>query len=469
MKSINVLVLAGVLLAISPVVAQAAITLTTLVSFTGTNGVALGHAPESLLVQGRDGSFYGTTLEGGTNGAPGYGYGTVFKVTTDGTLTTLVSFNNTNGAYPQAGLLPASDGNFYGSTTQGTNGIGTLFQMTPSGTLTSLFSFDETNGADPNGLIQGNDGLLYGTAYYGGLGFGTVFNMTTNGAFTILASFNYTNGSNPQCDLTQTGDGNFYGTTVYGGTNGGWGTIFQATTNCVLNSLFSFNGADGANPVSTLTPDPDGALYGTTDAGGINFGGTPYTGDGTIFKVTTNGQLTTLHFFTGSPGDGAVPEFDGLSLGSDGNFYGTTFFGGMNNAGTVFRISPGGDYTNLYSFGNSPAGNLPVAGLIQGNDGNFYGTTAGDTNNGTVYRLAIPLNLPANQISAINIAGSNVLVTVPAVSAETYQLQCCSSLAEGAWSNVVGASAISVGGALTLTNLGGFTPSSQFYRFAIIP
>src|SRR5665213_2244172 len=177
--------------------------------FDSTNGTV----PVAGLVAGQDGNFYGTTTNGGTNG----GYGTVFKVTTSGVLTTLVSFNNTDGVNPQAGLTMGNDGNFYGTTVSGgTNGgWGTVFKVTTNGVLTSLVSFNNTDGSYPRGtLMLGNDGNLYGTTYFGGSNsLGTVFKVTTNGVLASLVSFNGANGANPSAGLTLGSDGNFYGTT----------------------------------------------------------------------------------------------------------------------------------------------------------------------------------------------------------------------------------------------------------------
>lgn len=477
MKSANFLSLTVAIVAGSLMTMDAQVTLTSLLSFSGTNGATPGNVPEATLVQGRDGNFYGTTIEGGTNGIVGYiggigGFGTVFKITTNGTFTILVSFDNTNGSNPQAGLIQASDGNFYGTTQVGPSYLGSIYQMTPAGVLTS---FSGANGNEPNGLVQGADGFLYGTTYSGGTnGYGedgTVFKISTNGAFTSLVSFDDTNGENPQAALVQAADGEFYGTTVNGGTNGGWGTVFEITTNGLLTSLVSFDGTNGADPLSTLVLGLDGALYGTTSAGGVGFAGTPYTGNGTVFKVSTNGQLTILHMFTGFPNDGANPDFNGLAPGSDGSIYGTTFFGGEYANGSVFQISPDGSYTNIYSFDDSIDGIEPYGGLIQGNDGDFYGTTSyGGTNEfGTVFRLTVPLNPPANQITGVHVSGTNVLVTIQSVFAELYQLQYRTSLTSGAWADFSGAPTTGVGGPLTVTNLGGATMNQQFLRFSIIP
>ncbi len=209
----------------------------------------------------------------------------------------------------------------------------------------------------------------------------------------------------------------------------------------------------------------DGNFYGTTEAGGTN-------GAGTVFRISPSGIYTTLYSFVGSP-DGAFPEA-GLVQGSDGNFYGTTLVGGTdNNFGTVFRISPCGIYTNLYTLvGSANEGANPFAGLVQGSDGNFYGTTGsgGTNNNGTVFMLSVPLNPPANQISGIQLAGTNIVLSIPSVAGETYQLQYKADLTSGIWSNVPGASVTnSIGALMTLTNFAGATQPQGFYRFAITP
>jgi uncharacterized repeat protein (TIGR03803 family) len=307
--------------------------LTTLVSFSFTNG----ELPYAALTLGADGNFYGTTEEGGS-GAAG---GTVFKVTTNGVLTTLVTFSGTNGELPHAGLTLGNDGNFYGTTYEGIGSsyYGTLFKVTTNGILTTLVYFNFSPGALPlAGLTLGPDGNFYGTTEegvneYGGSSYGTVFMVTTNGTFTNLVSFRFGNGSDPKAALTLGLDGNFYGTTYYGG-SGSAGTVFKVTTNGTLKSLVSFNYGNGSNPQAALTLGPDGNFYGTTQKGSVS---TYY---GTVFKVTTNGVLTTLVSF--SKTNGAYPEA-ALTLGNDGNFYGTTYFGGITNIdpngmGTIFRL-----------------------------------------------------------------------------------------------------------------------------------
>jgi uncharacterized repeat protein (TIGR03803 family) len=314
----------------------------------------------------------------------------VVRAKGDPILTTLLSFAVTNGANPSASLVQGADGNFYGTTAfGGPGGGGTVFQMTPLGTLTNLVSFNNTNGAGPrDALVQAVNGNFYGTTYNGGTNnFGTVFQATTNGALTTLVTFAYTNGAYPIAGLIQGQDGSFYGTTAIGGTNSG-GTVFQVRTNGTLATLVSFdiNGSAGNSPYAGLVQGSDGSLYGTTFQGGTN-------GSGTIFKLTTNGMFTPLHSFTGT-NDGANP-YAGLIQGADGSLYGTTENGGTNGFGTVFRFAANGALTTLAAFGNTN-GAYPQAGVIQASDGNFYGTTSAGgayTNQsglgyGTIFKLA---------------------------------------------------------------------------------
>ena len=153
-------------------------------------------------------------------------------------------------------------------------------------------------------------------------------------------------------------------------------------------------------------------------------------------------------------------------LGSDGNFYGTTYGGGTNicGCGTLFRISPSGQYKTLYSFSAIGPGE-PEAGLVQGSDGNFYGTTLG-----IVFKMAASLSAPANHMSGVSVAGSNVVITVASVAGETYQLQSATNLISGNWSNVPGVSVTnSIGGPLTVTNAGGAGSARRYYRLVITP
>jgi uncharacterized repeat protein (TIGR03803 family) len=411
-------------------------TLQTLCSFNNTNGAN----PQAALTLGSDGNFYGTTYGGGfTNSTYPSGMGTVFKVTTNGTLTTLASFNSANGALPQAALTLGNDGNFYGTTIRGgatdsthIYGMGTVFKVTTNGALTSLVYFNSANGALPYGaLTLGNDGNFYGTTYGGGFtnstypsGMGTVFKVTTNGTLTTLLYFNGANGTSPRTALTLGNDGNFYGTTVGGGSgdNGGDGTVFKVTTNGTLTTLVSFVITNGASPEGSLALGNDGNFYGTTL--------TDRSGYGTIFRVTTNGTWTTLVSFSNT--NGANPQA-ALTLGSDGSFYGTTQSGGITNStysygmGAIFQVTTNGMLTMLASFANTNGAN-PSAALTQGNDGSFYGTTAGGGSHGdgTVFCLLFPLAIIVQPQSQTNNAGATVSFLVSAarsVSPLSYQWQ----------------------------------------------
>ncbi len=396
MKIVRVLLVTGLVVVAGRTFQANAQTETNLYSFAGSP--IDGANPQAGLVQGSDSNFYGTTSSGGTNGA-----GTVFEFSPSAGYTNLYAFGSfpNDGADPVAGLVQGSDSNFYGTTSSGgTSDNGTVFQINPSGTYTTLYSFAglPNDGADPAaGLVQGNDGNFYGTTYFGGTtsefngnGNGTVFQISPSGTYTTLYSFAGlpTDGADPAAGLVQGSDSTFYGTTQFGGTStncgAGCGTVFQISPSGSYTSLYSFAGPpnDGSYPLAGLVQGSDGNLYGTTGAGGTN-------GDGTVFRISPGGSYTNLHSFAGAPNDGAGPAA-GLVQGSDSNFYGTTLYGGNNGDGTVFRISPSGGYTNLYSFAGSPTdGQNPYAGLVQGSDSNFYGTTryGGNNGDGTVFEL----------------------------------------------------------------------------------
>ncbi len=301
-------------------------TLTTLYSFCSQIGCTDGLAPQAGLIQSSDGNLYGTTSSGGV-----YNFGTVFKITTAGMLTTVYNFTSTDGS-PQAGLVEGSDGSFYGTTyAGGSRDRGTAFKVTPAGHLTRLHSFCSLNGcadgAFPQaGLVLASDGNFYGTTFGGGLhNRGTVFKMTAVGALTTLYSFNLTDGVGPAAGLIQASDGNFYGTT-YGGGAHAWGSVFKITPGGMLNTLYSFAFKDGANPSAGLIQGNDGNLYGTTQMGGAKV-------RGTIFQLTLGGTLTTLQSVSSPQG--------AMIQASDGNLYGTTFAGGPHDFGTVFKVVPG--------------------------------------------------------------------------------------------------------------------------------
>jgi uncharacterized repeat protein (TIGR03803 family) len=247
--------------------------LTTLHSFCSQYRCPDGGYLYAGLVQAADGNFYGTTSAGGANDR-----GTVFKITPSGMLTTPHSFDGTDGSYPYAGLVRATDGNFYGTTVEGgAHGKGTVFKITPGGMLTTLHSFAgfPTDGSLPYaGLVQATDGNFYGTTVGGGAhNRGTVFKITPGGMLTTLQSFDGTDGQDLYAGLVQATDGNFYGTTYEGGSNAcsfGCGTVFKITPSGMLTTLHSFDGTDGSYPYAGLVQDTNGTFYGTTRLGGAH-------------------------------------------------------------------------------------------------------------------------------------------------------------------------------------------------------
>jgi len=376
-------------------------TLTTLTAFNGGDG----ELPYAGLIQGADGEFYGTTRSGGANN-----YGTAFKITPGGTLTTLYSFCSegqcADGGSPNA-LVLDDDGNLYGTTDGGgANTFGTVFRITPGGTLTTLYSFCPEHpcpdGAIPEaGLIEAVNGDLYGTTYEGGANdYGTVFKITPGGTLKTVHSFNCNDGAYPKAALIQATDGNFYGTTSATGgdcDDKAGGTVFKITPTGTLTTLFIFQQccADGSGPLAPLIQATDGSLYGTTSGGGAN-------NAGTVYEITRDGTLATLYNFCeqNSCSDGEAPE-GALVQATDGNFYGTTAYGGSDTAGTIFKMAPNGALTTLYSFcPENPCsdGLRPWAGPLQGTNGEFYGTTVfgggnSSCNNGcgTVFSLDVGL------------------------------------------------------------------------------
>ncbi len=256
----------------------------------------------------------------------------------------------------------------------------------PAQTVTSLFSFDGADGAEPDiVLTQGRDGQLYGMTGAGGLNnAGTVFRFDpTTGTLATLYNFcsqpGCTDGANAPLGggaLVLGTDGNFYGATSLGGLYSGCnqpgqtnGTIFKITPAGVLTTLHSFSGPDGAFP-NGLVQGADGNFYGTTQQCGAN--PAHMINAGTVFKITRSGKLTTLYNFCSQPSctDGATPGSAPIQA-TDGNFYGTTFQGGLDGGGLVYKITPKRKFTTLVSVGGSPSG-----ALVQASDGSFYGTAA---------------------------------------------------------------------------------------------
>src|SRR5215469_2137500 len=364
----------------------------TLVDLSG----ATGYSPEyESMVQGLDGNLYGTAYLGGANGK-----GTVFRITPTGKLTTLYNFcsqtNCADGSTPQTGLVLSTDGNFYGVTFNGgMNHYGTVFRITSQGMLTVLHHFSQADGVSPYGaLVQGTDGNFYGTGYEGGAyGYGTVFKVTPQGTLTVLHNF----------DLT---DGTFYGTTWQGGVHDR-GTVFKITPEGTLTTLHSFAATEGYFPVASLVEGRDGNFYGVTTSGGLKCG----TGTcGTIFRITPQGSLTTIHKLVASI-EGNASEAP-LIQGTDGKFYGTAGGGGTQDFGTVYSVTSAGALSVLYCFNSQTIGAYPFGGLVQATDGTFYGTTTGGgtTSLGTVFSLFVGLGPFVKTVPTVGNVGTSVTI-----------------------------------------------------------
>lgn len=341
---------------------------TVLFSFTydgNTNSSLNGIWPTAGLVQGLDGNFYGTASSGGNNQAVCNtvdGCGTIFKITPGGVFTLLHQFCSNQcssglveGGQPAGRLLLASDGNFYGVTTQG--GIastGTVYRISPNGVFKTIYYFNgningATDGLDPvGGLVEGKDGNLYGTTQFGGLDVdgGTLFKMTKNGVETILHDWvrnsngDFPDGSQPEGALMQASDNSFYGTTYFS-SNGGLpvaGTLFRITANGVFNKLYDFdldNPFNGIGPKAGVIQASDGKLYGTTNSGG--------TGDfGSIYQASLQGVVSVLSYDCAD--NGATP-LDVPLQAADGTFYVTAAvcgtLNGIGGSGTIVQVSGG--------------------------------------------------------------------------------------------------------------------------------
>ena len=435
MKSLGIgeLVCAVTLFCAATITGSSAQSFTRLTKFDGANGAWPTYGS---LIQSVDGNFYGTTSFGGNSNR-----GTIFKITPNGRVTTLYSFcpqtGCADGSVPYGGLVQTVDGDLYGTTYEGGPlNDGTVFELSPKDGLSTIHTFcSEANCSDGvlpyAGLVPGIDGDFYGvTSLTSGAKttYGIVFEIGATGQFTTLYTFcsrsNCIDGSLAK-GVILANSGRLYGTTPDGGADK-VGTVFEMTPDGKLTTIHSFNKSDGEYP-NTLIQAADGNLYGTTLYGGAN-------GSGVAFKITPTGQFTLLYSFCSlaNCADGGGVNAP-LMQGTDGNFYGTTTFGGtvqingpFAGYGTVFQITPAGVLTTLHTFclqgGDCEDGSYPEAGLTQGTDGNFYGTTYGRPqcpgSCGTVFRLSMGLG-PFVEASPnfaptgrpVNILGNNLTGT----------------------------------------------------------
>jgi len=321
------------------------------------------------------GALYGTTSEGGAHGG-----GTVFEIDQSGHERALHSFGRKGDGIRPVDRLTYIDGKLYGTTLEGgAYDLGTVFSVATSGAETVLHSFGggSADGASPSGYLIVVDGTLYGTTLYGGThNFGTVFSISRSGTESIVHSFGFApDGVRPYAGLIEFG-GMLYGTTLRGGATWNLGTVFTISKSGSEQVIHSFNGGgdDGEIPYAPLH-NVGGTLYGTTF-----FGGTSNLG--TVYTISTSGEVTVVHSF-GAPGDGANPYAPVTNIGR--TIYGTTYYGGAYNYGTVFRISRSGTESVLHSF----SGSNPI-GAVHDIAGTLYGTTweGGDSNLGTVFTIS---------------------------------------------------------------------------------
>lgn len=362
-----------------------------------------GANPYGELIVDSAGNLYGTTQAGGD-----FNYGTVFEISPGGTETVLYSFAGPpdDGSLPRAGVVRDAAGNLYGTTrTGGVHDEGTVFEVSAQGAETVLHSFfaNKRDGAYPFGaLLLDSAGNLYGTTSGGGTSFeGTIFRVSPAATESVLYSFGSSpgDGFSPEGSLVRDSAGNLYGTTGVGGA-AGEGTVFEMSKGPVEVLLHTFTGPpDGGIPLAGAVRDPAGNLYGTTSEGGhpTQCPGQPFQGCGAVFKVTPTGQETLLYSFLGGA-DGGVPYSD-LVMDPKGNLYGTSSQGGSSSncdqgaefvgCGVVFEITSAGRERVLHSFNSGSDGRVPYAGLLY-SKGALYGTTTlgGTTFDcGTVFKI----------------------------------------------------------------------------------
>jgi len=409
---------AVVFFCVATAVAAQAQTLTTIQNFDSSNGAE----PEyTSITQGVDGNLYGSTSQGGSDLV-----GTVFKISPANQVSLVYSFDVTDGELPYGGPVQATNGTLYGTTTYGgANGAGSIYEFPPGGQLTTLYSFcSKANCADgerPWGsLIEATNGDLYGTTFTGGAyDSGTVFKITpTKGKLTTLYNFctlqGCADGVAPYSGLVQASNGNLYGTTSSGGANNR-GTVFEITpTKGKLTTVYSFcqktNCTDGAGPYGGLIQASNGNFYGTTYKGGVNC--VSDDGCGTVFEIPTKGMLKTLYNFCtqSNCADGANPQV-GLVQATDGKLYGTTWLGGANGDGTIFSITTKGAPNTLVTFDGSN-GNQPWGVLFQATNGTLYGSTfmGGSDGYGTVFSLSVGLGPFVETLPTAGKVGTQVLI-----------------------------------------------------------
>jgi len=396
-------------------------------------GAPVGTNPQAGLIHGADGAFYGTMYADiGIGNYPWVGNGSVFRVTPDGAFTQLHHFLGLDGERPYDCLVQGADGSLYGTTEWGGpgytgaafSGNGGVFKVGLDGSYSLLHAFNGIDGSRPSGsLIFGQDGFLYGTALAGGLNnTGTIFKLKSDGSqFTVLYNFSAidsnglnADGANPTAALLQAPNGVFYSTCDEGGAHG-YGTVF-AFNGTTVTTLHAFVGGDGAYSQTPLIFGKDGNLWGTTTWGGVGFAGYWSSGNGTVFHLATIGSSFHVdHWFNGNDGQAT---WSGLLQATDGNFYGGNTAGGngyngntYSGSGTLFMMTPADYLTRISTSGM-------VGTLIQLTDGSMWGLGGGG-----VFRLsattkpAVPTGLTASPGN-----GRITLSWTPSAGATSYNI-----------------------------------------------
>ena len=358
--------------------------------------------PMGSLLLASDGYFYGTTSTGG------FGGGTLFKMSMAGEVTVIKNLPDASAGFarsPSGSLIEGADGSIYGTTELGgAANLGVMFKMTKEGVWTNLVEFTGNVGARPgakprSGVMVGPDGAFYGTTYQGGSsGRGVVFRLTTVGSYSVLHSFSpLSSGLNQPIGGLVTGvDGKLWGTTFYNGSGTtGYGGIYKITTGGVMTPVVTFTGVSGAFPGrftdSTLLASSDGFLYGTTYGGGAN-------SRGVFFKVDTSGNYSVLHDVTiaenkTAPSNNGLFDLNGavgrLSSTSDGGIWGVMRRGGSFVRGAIFSFNAVGGFQIVHEFHPDPRGAYPIGKVAQDSEGNYWGLLAegGDFGFGAVYKL----------------------------------------------------------------------------------
>jgi uncharacterized repeat protein (TIGR03803 family) len=349
-----------------------------LYNFTGSGG----SSPQAQLLRDTAGNLYGAARRGGSSNA-----GVVFKLDKSGTETVLYTFSGgADGKFPSSGLIRDAKGNFYGTTREGgTSTYGTVYKLTAQGVETVLHSFAGTDGCFPSGglVMDANENLYGVTPECGASGEGLVFRLGKNGKETILHSFagGTTDGAYPYyTSVLMDGKGNLYGVTFIGGATNN-GVLYKLAKSGKLTLLHSFAGGatDGCFPYGTPALDQLGNLVGTTQQCGAS-------NHGIVYKLGKNGKETLLHNFAGGATDGSYP-LSGVTMDTKGNLYGDTQLGGASNLGAVYELKKS-KLTLLHSFAGSD-GSSPLGDVLRDAKGNLYGTaSAGGTGSvGTVWEI----------------------------------------------------------------------------------